>query len=249
MAKIISFINQKGGVGKTTTSVSVASGLSRKGYQVLLVDLDPQQNATTSLGVVSPEINVYSILKGQDKLDFIHVSDNLFLLPASLDLAAFEQEMASEPGKEYLLKEALEPLNTHLDFIIIDCSPNLGLLTVNALTASNYYICPVLPHHLSISGFSTIIGVVDKVQRRLNPELKLAGIVMTQFNKRKVLHRDTVDVIKSHFGEKLFSSTIPENIALAEAPSSGKSIFEYDPQSTGATQYMKLTEEIINLNL
>jgi chromosome partitioning protein len=249
MAKIISIINQKGGVGKTTTSVSIASALSKKKCKVLLVDLDAQRNATTSLGVIEPEINVYSVLKGESNLDFINVSENLFLLPATLDLAAFELEMASEPGKEYLLKEALERVSGHLDFIIIDCSPNLGLLTVNALTASDYYICPVLPHHLSISGFSSMIEVVDKVQRRLNPNLDLAGIVMTQFNKHKVLHRDTAEVIKSHFGNKLFLSTIPENIALAEAPSSGKSIFDYAPQSTGAIEYMKLTEEILDLNL
>jgi chromosome partitioning protein len=249
MAKIISIINQKGGVGKTTTSVSIASALSKKKCKVLLVDLDAQRNATTSLGVVESEINIYSVLKGQKNLDFINVSENLFLLPASLDLAAFELEMASEPGKEYLLKEALARVSDHLDFIIIDCSPNLGLLTVNALTASDYYICPVLPHHLSISGFSSMIEVVDKVQRRLNPNLDLAGIVMTQFNKHKVLHRDTAEVIKSHFGNKLFLSTIPENIALAEAPSSGKSIFDYAPQSSGASEYMKLTQEILDLNL
>ncbi|WP_291861673.1 ParA family protein [Marinilabilia sp.] len=160
-------------------------------------------------------------------------------LPATLDLAAFELEMASEPGKEYLLKEALERVSCLLDFIIIDCSPNLGLLTVKALTAIDYYICPVLPHHLSIFGFSSMIEVVDKVQRRLNPNLDLAGIVMPQFNKHNELHRDTAEVIKSHFGNKLFLSTIPENIALAEAPSSGKSNFDYSPQSTGAIEYMK----------
>ncbi|HLW34003.1 MAG TPA: AAA family ATPase, partial [Aequorivita sp.] len=149
MAKIISIINQKGGVGKTTTSVSLSSALSKKGYKVLLVDLDAQQNATTSLGVIEPGINVYSVLKGQVKLDFIEVSENLYLLPSSLDLAAFELEMALEPGKEYLLKESLLPATSHIDYIIIDCSPNLGLLTINALTASDYYVCPVLPHHLS----------------------------------------------------------------------------------------------------
>jgi chromosome partitioning protein len=249
MVKIISVINQKGGVGKTTTSVSIASALSTKDYKVLLIDLDAQRNATTSLGIVDAQVDVYTVLRGISKLDFINVAENLFLLPASLDLAAFELEMASEPGKEYLLKEALAPIKEHIDFVIIDCSPNLGLLTINALTASEYYICPVLPHHLSISGFSTLLEVVDKVKRRLNSSLDLAGIVMTQFNKHKVLHRDTAEVIRSHFGEKLFNSTIPENISLAEAPSSGKAIFDYAPQSSGAIEYMNLTNEILDLNL
>ncbi|WP_289055519.1 ParA family protein [Carboxylicivirga marina] len=245
-AKIISLLNQKGGVGKTTSSVSISHALSMKGYKVLLVDLDAQCNASESLGVNSSKVNVYSVLKGQEKLDFINASDNFYLLPASLDLAAFELEMSSEAGREYLLKEALEPVIAHLDFIIIDCSPNLGLLTINALTASEYYICPVLPHHLSITGFSTLLEVVNKIKRRLNEKLKLAGIIMTQFNKHKVLHRETAEVIQSHFEDKLFSTTIPENISLAEAPTSKQSIMDYAPTSKGAIAYRQLTEEIIN---
>ncbi|MBI9063346.1 MAG: ParA family protein [Marinilabiliaceae bacterium] len=244
-AKLISLLNQKGGVGKTTSSVSISSALSMKGYKVLLVDLDAQCNATTSLGVLEPDTTVYSILKGQSKLDLHPVTENLFLLPASNDLAAFDLEMSAEPGKEYLLKELLEPIDKHFDYIIIDCSPTLGLLTLNALTASNYFICPVLPHHLSIAGMSKLMEVTDKVQRRLNPKLTLGGIILSQFNSRKILHQDTANVIKAHFGDKLFNSVIRENISLAEAPSSGKSIFEYAPQANGAVDYMQLTKEIL----
>lgn len=245
MAITISLLNQKGGVSKTTSSISVASAMALKGKKVLVCDLDAQCNATTSLGVLEPDTTVYSVLKGQTKLDLHPITENLFLLPASNDLAAFDLEMSTEPGKEYLLKELLEPLDKHLDYIFIDCSPTLGLLTLNALTVSDYFICPVLPHHLSIAGMSKLMEVTDKVQRRLNPKLTLGGIILSQFNSRKILHQDTANVIKTHFGDKLFKSVIRENISLAEAPSSGKSIYEYAPQSNGAVDYMKLTEEIL----
>ncbi|MBK3518724.1 ParA family protein [Carboxylicivirga marina] len=243
-AKIISFINQKGGVTKTTSCISVASAMARKGLKVLVCDLDQQCNASASLGVLEAEINAYSVLKGQCDLDIINVTDNLYLLPASNDLAAFDLEMSSEPGTEFLLKEALQPLK-QVDVILIDCSPSLGLLTLNALTASDSYICPVLPNHLSVAGMSKLVEIADKVQRRLNPRLSLLGVLLSQFNSRKILHQDTASVIKAHFGDKLFRTVIRENISLAEAPSSGKSIFDYAPQSNGAIDYMNLTNEIL----
>lgn len=247
MEKIIAVINQKGGVGKTTTTVSIASALALKGLNTLVVDLDAQRNATTSLGIKDPQITVYEVLKGEERLKIIPVEDNLYLLPASINLAAFGLEMASEPGKEFLLKEKLDAISSNFDYILLDCSPNLGLVTINALSACDYFVIPLLPHHLSIEGFAQLLEVTDKVKKRINPKLSLGGIVLTQYNNHKILHRDTAEVVSNHFSGKLFKTFIRENISLAEAPSSGKSIFHYAPKSNGATDYLSLAEEIINI--
>ncbi len=244
MAKIVSFINQKGGVGKTTTAVSVAAALSNNSYRVLLIDLDAQCNAGTSLGISNAAVNTYSVFKG-DPIKVVQVNENLFMLPSSLNVSTLDLELVNEPGKEQLLVEILAPIQDHFDFILLDCSPNLGLISINALVVSNYYIIPLLPHHLSIQGISKLLEVVDKVRRRINNKIELGGIVLCQYGERKVLHQDTSEVIKSHFGDKLFSTVIRENISLAEAPSVGKSIFEYAPKSNGAVDYMNLTQEIL----
>lgn len=247
MAKIIAFINQKGGVGKTTTTVSVAAAMANLRLNTLAIDLDAQCNLTTSLGIVEADANIYKMLKGQHQLKPTELNQHLAVLPSSVDLSAFELEMSAEPGKEYLLTELLEPVSKYYDYILLDCSPNLGLISVNALTAADFYIIPLLPHHLSIQGLTKLLEIADKVKKRLNAKLEMGGIVLTQYNNHKVLHKDIAQVIKGHFGGKLFNATIRENISLAEAPSSGTNIFEYAPKSNGAEDYLNLTKEIIIL--
>jgi len=246
MAKIISIINQKGGVGKTTTTCSLATALSLKGKNVLLVDLDPQNNASQSLGIRDCENNIYQALKGESELLPIEIMDNLSLIPSSMDLSALENEMNGEPGREYLLKELLEPVGGQYDFILIDCSPSIGLIALNALSACDTFIIPVLPHHLSIQGLSGLAEVAKKIKSRINPKLKLEGVLLTQCNQRKVLHRDVQKVLKNHFKGRLYETTIRENIALAEAPSVGMDIFRYAPNSNGAEDYLKLCEEFLS---
>ncbi len=244
MAKIISFINQKGGVGKTTSAVSISAALSIKKYNVLLVDLDPQCNASSSLGIRDSEVNIYKVFKGES-IKIEQVNEHLFVLPSSINVSSLEYELINEAGREQLLNEILEPIKQSFDYIILDCSPNLGLITINALVASNYFITVLLPHHLSIDGLSSLLEVTDKVTRRINNNLKSGGYILNQFSNRKILHQQTADVLKKHFGDGLFKTTIRENIALAEAPSVDKSIFDYAPNSNGAKDFMSLTEEII----
>ncbi|MCW3787221.1 ParA family protein [Plebeiibacterium sediminum] len=244
MATIISFINQKGGVGKTTSAVSIASALSLKKYNVLVVDLDPQSNASTSLQIRDSKINTYTVFKGEP-IKIEQVNDHLFVLPSSINVSSLEYELINEAGREQLLNEILDPIKQSFDYIILDCSPNLGLITINALVASDYFITVLLPHHLSIEGLSSLLEVTNKVTRRINNNLKSGGYILNQFSIRKILHKQTADVLEKHFPDKLFRSTIRENIALAEAPSTGKSIFDYAPNSNGARDYMSLTEEII----
>jgi chromosome partitioning protein len=247
MGKIISIINQKGGVGKTTSSSSISVALANMGYRTLVFDLDPQCNLTASLGATSQESNTYSVLKGNCKFKPISIIPNLDLLPSSIDLSAFDLEMSGEPGKEYLLKELIESVIANYDYVLLDCSPNLGLIALNALTASKFYIIPLLPHYLSVQGLSKLLEITDKIKKRLNPKLELGGVIITQYNSRKILHQDTVEVIKKHFKEKLFTTFIRENISLAEAPGTGLDIFRYAPSSNGAIDYLSLAKEIIKL--
>ncbi|MDE5418489.1 ParA family protein [Labilibaculum sp. DW002] len=246
MTKIISIINQKGGVGKTTTTCSLAAALSRSGHKVLGVDLDPQCNLSQSLGVKSQDDNVYNLLKGNCEFKPISIDENFHLLPSSIDLSAFEVELSNEPGREFSLREAILEIRSDYDYILIDCSPSLGLTSLNALTASDSFLVPILPHHLSIQGLSKLLELTDKIKTRLNNKLELEGILLTQFSPRKVMHRDISEVIKEHFGSKLYKTFIRENIALAEAPSAGIDIFRYAPKSNGAEDYLSLCEEFLS---
>lgn len=246
MKKTISIINQKGGVGKSTTACSLASALSLKGKSILLIDLDPQCNLSQSLGVEAYDNNIYQCLKRECKFSPMQIMMNLDIVPSTIDLNAFELEMSSEPGREYLLRELLEQVKTDYDYIIIDCSPSLGLVALNALTASDSYLVPILPHHLSIQGLSKLLEVTQKIKARINPKLELEGVLLTQFSHRKVMHKEISEVIREYFNGKMYEASIRENISLAEAPSAGIDIFRYAPNSNGAEDYLKLCEEFLS---
>jgi chromosome partitioning protein len=246
MGRIIACSNHKGGVGKTTSVVNIGAGLARLKKTVLLVDMDPQANLTQSFGVKNPEFTIYEALKGEHKLEPINVDTRLDIIASTLDLSGAEMELSSEAGREYIFTELLEPLVDNYEFIIIDCPPSLGLLTINALTASNELFIPLQPHYLAIKGLTKIIEVKDKVKKRLNRNLEITGVFVTQFDKRKILHRDVLDTINTYFQDKVFNTKIRDNIALAEAPSTGTDIFRYNPSCYGADDYMELCKEIIN---
>lgn len=245
----IAFTNQKGGVGKTTTTINTGAGLSKIGYKVLLVDMDPQANLTYSLKIHSSKMkqNIYHVLKGQcDVQDVILPHGDFDLLPASIELSGAEMELVNEPAREQILRTALQDVQDQYDFILLDCPPNLGLLTLNAFTAADELVIVLQSEYLALHGLSKLMDLIKIVQKRLNPDLKVEGIVCTLYDKRKNLNREVVGHIKEHFGSKVFNTLIRDNIALAEAPSHHKTIFEYDSQSYGAQDYMELAKEIRN---
>ncbi len=245
MSYIITISNHKGGVGKTTSTVNIGAGLALSGKKVLLIDMDPQANMTQSFGITNAEVTIYEVLKGEAEPQPIKVMDNLDIIPSTLDLSGAEMELSNEAGREYLLQEAIDQTVTKYDYVLIDCPPSLGLLTINALTCATEVYIPLQAHYLAIKGLTKIIEVITKVKKRLNKSIEITGVFVTQFDKRKVLHRDVVETIKTYFQEKVFETKVRDNIALAEAPSTGTDIFRYDPQSKGAEDYSALCAEII----
>lgn len=244
MNKIISISNHKGGVGKTTSAVNIAAGLNKLNKKVLLIDLDPQANLSQSLGITEPGKTIYGSIKGYYKLEPIKILKGLDLIPSDLDLAGAEIEMCSEVGREYILKELLQPIRSEYDFIIIDTAPSLGLLTINALTASDNILVPLQSQYLALQGLTKLIEVVNKIKKRLNTELKIGGIFITQYDSRKILHNNVAATIHNLFRQKIFKTKIRDNISLAEAPIGGLDIFRYNPKSYGAIDYLSLSEEI-----
>lgn len=242
---IYTISNHKGGVGKTTSTINIGAALTYKKKKVLLVDLDPQANLTQSLGISKTEFTIYDNLKGEKLISPIEYKNNLYVIPSSLDLSAAEIELSAEPGREYLLKEFLSKLKVKYDYILIDCPPSLGLLTINALTASDYIIIPMQAEYLPLRGLAKLTEVIGKIQSRLNVNLKIGCVFLTQYDYRKVLNRDVATSVEEFFGKKFLKSKISSNIALAEAPSQGKDIFSYNKHCKGAEDYTKLVEEII----
>lgn len=245
----IAFTNQKGGVGKTTTTINTGAGLSKMGYKVLLVDMDPQANLTYSLKMHSSRLdkNVYHVLKGQLSVsEAVMPHTDFDILPSSIELSGAEMELVNEPARESLLKYALDDLGNEYDFVLIDCPPNLGLLTLNAFTAVDELIIVLQSEYLALHGLSKLMDVIKVVQKRLNKNLKVEGIVCTLYDQRKNLNREVVGHIRDYFGSKVFNTVIRDNIALAEAPSHHKTIFEYDGESFGAKDYLMLAKEIKN---
>lgn len=247
--KTIAFTNQKGGVGKTTSTVNIGAGLCRQGKKVLLVDLDPQANLTYSLRKSSNRLenSIYDVLKGRANPEEAIISHNGFdIIPSSIDLSGAETEFANEPARETLLKNSLNGFSEEYDYMLIDCPPNLGLLTLNAFTAVNEIFIVLQSEYLALHGLSKLMDVIQVVKERLNPEIEITGIICTLFDGRKNLNNEVVDHIKDYFGDKVFDTLIRDNVALAEAPSHHKTIFEYAPSSHGAKDYNALAREIRN---
>lgn len=246
MSKIISISNHKGGVGKTTSAINIGAGLNRLGKTVLLIDLDPQANLTQSLGLIDQPRNIYGALKGEYKLEPVEIVKGLDVITSTLDLSGAEVELSGEAGREYILKELLEPLRASYNYILIDTPPSLGLLAINALTASQEVFIPLQAQYLALQGLSKLIEVIEKIKKRLNKDLRVGGVFITQYDNRKILNRNVVETIESHFIGKLFTTKIRDNIALAEAPAKGLDIFSYQAKSNGAEDYLALCNEIVN---
>lgn len=247
--KVIAVANQKGGTGKTATAVNIAVGLVARGRRVLLVDADPQASATYSLGIAAHELSrtLYDAFLEDvpvSEVEILHGS-GLKVLPASLDLAAADLKLAGIPGRDTLLRSALQGLAAAFDVAVIDTPPSLGLLSVNALAACTGVLVPVQVEYLALKGLNLLTETVATVRKRLNPEARIAGVVATRFDARRTLNRDAADLLKKTFGATMFKTIIRENIAIAEAPAAGKSIFDYAPSSHGAEDYGTLIEELI----
>ena len=245
MSKVISISNHKGGVGKTTSAINIGAGLNKLGKKVLLIDFDPQANLSQSLGLINQDINIYGALRGEYKLQPITVTEGLDVIPSTLDLSGAEVELSSEAGREYILRDLIEPLRSSYDYILIDSPPSLGLLTINAFTASDEGLIPLQSQYLAIQGLSKLVEIIDKIKKRLNKNLKVGGVFITQYDSRKVLNRDVVGTIQAHFKEEVFKTKIRDNVALAEAPTQGTDIFRYQPKSYGAEDYLSLCREIL----
>lgn len=250
MTKIIAILNHKGGVGKTTTTINLAAALQQKKKRVLAIDMDGQANLTESFGLsIEEEKTVYGAMKGEYPLPLVKTENGISIVPACLDLSAAESELINEPGRELILKGLIARLldTQQFDYILIDCPPSLGLLTLNALTAADYLIIPVQAQFLAMRGMAKITNVIEIVRERLNPNLNIGGIVITQFDKRKTLNKNVSEIINDSFCDKVFKTVIRDNVALAEAPIKGKNIFEYNKNSNGAKDYMSLAQEVLKL--
>lgn len=248
MAHVIAVLNQKGGVGKTTTTINLAAYLAKAGKTVLIVDADPQGNATSGLGIDkrAADTTIYHVLLGETEPVRAIVDTSVSgvaILPANPDLAGLETELATTPNREVLLRTALQGL--HYDFILIDCPPALGLLTVNALIAANWLLVPVQAEYYAMEGLGQLLEVFQRVKQSMNPNLNLLGVLVTMYNSRTSLAEQVVKELHQHFGENVFTTLIPRNVRLAEAPSYGKPISEHDKWSKGARAYKQFTKEVI----
>lgn len=250
MAKTICIANQKGGVGKTTTSVNLSAALAAMGRRTLLIDMDPQGNASSGLGLKRHEHqdnNVYHVLIGEKTLSEVLQKTrlpNLQVASATPDLVGAEIELVDMPHREYRLKSAIAAIGHKYDYVLIDCPPSLGLLTLNALTAADSFLVPLQCEYYALEGLSQLLNTAGIIKKNLNPQLHIEGIALTMFDTRNNLSHQVVSEIKNHFGEKVFSAIIPRNVRLSEAPSHGQPIFEYDAKSIGATKYMELADEL-----
>jgi len=250
MARILAITNQKGGVGKTTTAVNLAASLASLGKQVLLVDLDPQGNATTASGAEKQGLSktVYQLLLGTDTYSAVLLrseAGGFDLLPANRELAGAEIELVEQKQREFRLKLALDKATEHYDFILIDCPPALNLLTVNALTCADAVLIPMQCEYFAIEGLADLVNTIKKIKARLNPELVIDGVVRVMFDNRNTLAQHVSDQLKAHFGAKVFDTVVPRNVRLAEAPSHGLAVLQYDRASKGAQAYLQMAQELV----
>lgn len=250
MTRVLAITNQKGGVGKTTTTVNLGASLATAGKRVLLVDLDPQGNATMGSGVDKRQLTstVYQVLIGTRTVEEVRTRSqggSYDLVPANRELAGAEVEMVELASRETRLKSALDAVREHYDFVLIDCPPALNLLTVNALCAADAVMIPMQCEYYALEGLSDLVNTIKKVRANLNPRLEIEGLLRTMFDTRNTLGQQVSDQIQQHFGDKVYRTVIPRNIRLAEAPSYGKPVLDYDRQSKGALAYLALAGEII----
>lgn len=246
MGKVIAISNRKGGVGKTTCTVNIGAALAIKGKKVLLVDLDPQSSLSKSVGIRDPELSSYELLKQECTAQEAIVSlPGYDIIAAKNDLAGAEGELLGETGREWILKEAIQPVISNYDYVFLDCPPSLGLLTINALTAADDLFVPLVAEPMSLEGLSTLLDTVEKVQKRINKNLRIAGVLMTKFNSRRKISHEIVETIRSHFPAAVFATPIRDNVALAESPGHGLDIFQYDSKSSGAQDFLEIASEII----
>ena len=246
--RVISIFNQKGGVGKTTTVVNLASALGFNKKKVLVIDMDPQGNSTSGLGVDNPEITIYDVLTHEKDINEAiqeTQSKNVDIIPANSDLCGLEIELLSVDKKEFLLKEEIGKIPTNYDFIIIDCPPSLGVMSINALIASQSVLIPIQCEYYALEGVSQLMNTVNIIRKGLNPELEVEGVLLTMYDSRNNLSYDVKNEAENYFKDKLFNTVIPRNIRLAEAPSFGESIIYYDKNSKGAIAYLSLAKELI----
>lgn len=251
MARIISVANQKGGVGKTTTTVNLGASLAFMGKKILLVDIDAQGNATSGMGIRKPDVthDIYDVLVNEVPIKeaiFPSSRENLDIVPATLQLAGAEIELTSMMARESRLKMALNEVKEQYDFILIDCPPSLGHLTINAFTASDSILIPVQCEYYALEGLSQLLNTVRLVQKHFNPELEIEGVLLTMYDARTNLGAEVVEEVRRYFQEKVYETIIPRNIRLSEAPSHGMSIIDYDIRSKGAEVYQALAKEVLN---
>ena len=250
MGRIIAIANQKGGVGKTTTAINLSACLAEKGQKVLAIDMDPQGNMSSGLGLDKDSIDktIYDMIIGENDVEEVidhGTIDNLDILPSNVDLSAVEIELIDVDNKEFIVKDAIQKIRDNYDYIIIDCPPSLSLLTINAMTTADSVLVPIQCEYYALEGLSQLIHTVELVKERLNSNLEIEGVVFTMYDARTNLSLQVVENVKDNLQQNIYKTIIPRNIRLAEAPSYGTPINQYDPKSAGAESYMRLAEEVI----